>query len=436
MNDRHVVIVGGGVIGLTVAYYLKRAGASVTVIERSSVGSGASWGNAGWIVPTFSAPLPAPGMAWTAMRALASSNGSFYISLRHLPGLAPWLWRFWRSSTSAKHLHGLLATAALAWPTHRLYEELAAEGVDFEMSPSPILYAFLHGTKAEHIRRRNILPLVDLGYPQPSATLDGPELRDIEPALGGAVEAGFLVPGERTVSPPSLLAGLKARLTEMGIEIREHDPVSGFVTREGRVVAVRGSGSPVDADDVVLAAGVWTRKLARQLGVRIPLQPGKGYSFTISTGTTPAHCLYLYEARVSVSPSGSSLRLAGTMELSGMSADVGRGRIDAVARAARPYLAGWDRDSLREEWAGLRPMTPDGLPVLGRAGTWRNLYLATGHGMLGVTLAPATGWILARLIVDGDDAEVLRPFRLDRFVTWQRSPIHPRHNRNRARDIS
>lgn len=412
---RHIVVVGGGVIGLTTAFYLRRAGADVTVLERGTVGSGASWGNSGWVAPSFSAPLPGPGMVATALRALARPNGSLYVSPRHLPRLAPWLWRFWRSCSPAKHHAGMRAVATLALPTQRLYDDLAAEGVRFEMRSVGVVHAFTSAERAE-IARRKLLPLRDFGCEAPDATLAGEELRELEPALGKAVAAGFIVPNERIVYPSSLLEGLRDRLGEMGATIREHHGISGFVTNGSVITAVRSGSDAVEMDELVLAAGVWTRRLALQLGIDVSLEAGKGYSFTISPATMPSHVLHLFEARVAASPFRAGLRLAGTMELSGMKPDLNRRRVVAVARSAKPYLNGWKDESLREEWMGMRPMTPDGLPVVGRVKNWRNLYLATGHGMHGVMLAPATGYRLAQLIVDGSEPDELKPFSPDRFA--------------------
>lgn len=408
------MVVGGGVIGLTAAYYLRRDGADVTLLERAAVGSGASWGNSGWIAPTFCAPLPGPGTAATALRSLVRRTGSFSISVRHLPRLAPWLWRFWRASSAERHEAGLRAAATLARPTERLYDDLADDGVRFEMRPTGVLHAFLDGGQAEGVRRA-LLPFGDFGYAVPDAVIDGPRLRGMEPALGSAVEAGFVVAGERMVDPSSLLGGLKARLLEMGAVLREHRPVSGFAIGRGAITAVRSGDEAIAADDVVLAAGVWTRRLAAQLRLRLPLEAGTGYSFTVAPGTMPSHCVHCFEARVAASPFRAGLRLAGTMELSGMHSRLERRRTVAVARAAEPYFTGWRPDSPRDAWMGLRPMTPDGLPVLGRAGGWRNVFLATGHGMLGVTLAPATGRALAGIVLGAADLPELRPFSPDRF---------------------
>jgi D-amino-acid dehydrogenase len=412
---RHIAVVGGGVVGLATAYYLRRDGAEVTVLERATIGSGASWGNTGWIAPTFSAPLPGPGMTGVALRALVRPNGSFYLSARHLPRLAPWLWGFWRASSASRHEAGMRAIAGLALRADSLYDELAADGVQLEMRPYGVVHAFAHRARAE-AGLRKLLPLAELGFQLPNRVIDGRQLREIEPALGDIVTAGFVIPSERAVYPPSLLGGLRARLVEMDVCIREHRPVSGFRTDSSAIRAVRCGDETLEIDEVVLAAGVWTRPLAAKLGVRVPLEAGKGYSFTISPEPMPAHCLHLDEVKVAATPFTAGLRVGGTMELSGTDTHLNRRRLAAVARAAAPYLRSWRPESIREEWMGMRPVTPDGLPIIGRPRRWRNLAIAAGHAMQGVMLAPPTGHLLARVVLGEADAEELRPFSPDRFM--------------------
>ena len=339
---------------------------------------------------------------------------------------------FWRASSAAKHDAGLRATAKLALPAHRLYDELAADGVRFETKRLGIVHAFLDASRAERIRR-TFLPLTELGYHLPDSIVDGQALREAEPALSEAVVAGFVVPNERVVYPPSVLDGLRTRLVELGGTVREHEPVTGFVTKGDTITGVRSGGDVIDGDEVVLAAGVWTRQLAARLGVDVPVEPGKGYSFSVSPVTLPSHCLHLYEAKVAVSPFSTRVRVAGTMELSGLKPELNRRRVAAVARASEQYVTGWEAGSLREEWMGMRPMTADGLPVLGRPRAWRNLCLATGHGMVGMMLAPATGHAIARLILEGAELPELRPFSPDRFV--RRSKVPPRGPNPQATEV-
>jgi D-amino-acid dehydrogenase len=410
---KHVVVVGGGVVGLASAYFLRREGAEVTLLERSTIGSGASWGNSGWVDPTFSAPLAGPGMVGTALRALARPNGSFYLPMRHLPRLAPWLWRFWRASSPERHDAGLRAVARLAQPTQRLYDQLGADGVRFDSRRLGVVHAFLDAARAERIHQ-TFLPLTELGYEAPSGVVGGAALREGEPSLSEAVAGGFIVEGARVVNSPSLLYGLQARITELGGAVREHAPVIGLDTKGSRVTGVRTPEGPIEADEVVLAAGVWTGQLAAKLGIDVRIEAGKGYSFSVTPMTMTSHLLHLYEARIAVSPFEERLRIAGTMELSGVNRKLNPRRIAKVAQAASRYLGGWT-GPLEEQWTGLRPLTPDGLPVLGRPREWTGLCMASGHAMAGVMLAPATGQAIAQIVLEDADLAELHPFNPDRF---------------------
>jgi D-amino-acid dehydrogenase len=229
------------------------------------------------------------------------------------------------------------------------------------------------------------------------------------------VQAGFLVPGERTVEPSSLLAGLHAALAGCGVQVLEHHRVDGFETRASRVTAVRTAAGLVSADEVVIAAGVWSKPLLAKLERRLPLASGKGYSVFIPIRNRPRHSLYLLEAKVGASAFGDSVRLAGTMELTGDAEAIPNRRIRALHRFGRQYLSGAEGLPASAGWAGLRPIAPDGLPIIGRVPPWTNVTVATAHAMLGVTLGPVTGQAVAQLICNGEPPQALKPFALDRF---------------------
>lgn len=216
--------------------------------------------------------------------------------------------------------------------------------------------------------------------------------------------------------PESLVDGLVAYLRGARAELLEQVQVHSLVPGGGGASGWRvlTSADEIHADRVVVAAGVWSSALLARLGVRIPLEAAKGYSVTATgSGTRPLHALYLTEAKVGCSPYAEGVRLAGTLELTGIDLSLNRRRLDAIARAASVYLRDWSPQGLKLEWAGLRPLTPDGLPFIGAVPCFSNLYLATGHGMLGVTLAPATGEALAPLVLEDRLAPELAPFALD-----------------------
>jgi D-amino-acid dehydrogenase len=407
-------VIGGGVIGLCTAHYLRRAGHDVVVLERATVGAGSSSGNAGWIVPSLSAPVPGPGQLGFALRSLINPDSPLYVRAASVPGMLGWLLGFARRCNRRDNLAGLHATAALAAPTMQLYDELAANGVAFEMRTDGILFAHLtvEGAREEI----NALgPLAEHGYCVPAQPIVGADLHTLEPALTEQVRAGVMVEGERHVAPMSLVRGLTERLVADGVEVREGASVEGFERAGERVTGVVVDGCALPVSGVLLAAGAWTGQVAARLGCRLPVQAGKGYSFSLAVPTLPCRPLYLADARVGCTPIGNRLRVAGTMELSGINTRLDDRRIEAIVRTARGFIEGGDWDGITERWVGMRPMAPDGLPIIGRLEPYANAYVATGHAMLGVTLAPATGRAVAAVMSGGPNPPALQPFRPGRF---------------------
>jgi D-amino-acid dehydrogenase len=408
-----VAVVGGGVIGLACAWYLRRGGAEVVVLERDAVGMAASRGNAGWITPGLSNPLPAPGVTLQALRWMLRPDSPFLLRPRLDGGLAAWLWRFWRSCRRDRYLAGMRALLALNARTMELYDELAADGIEFEMHRDGLLFLFLDERAVEE----EAAVLEDLrryGYPGEVRRLTVAEAKALEPAVADTVAGAFLAPAERHVRPETLTEGLASALRAEGVEVREQAEVTGV--RGGRAGwRLRTAGDDLAVDRVVVAGGAWTGRVLAPLGVRVRQEAAKGYSVTAAgEGTRPRHALYLAEAKVGCSPFADGVRLAGTLELAGVDLTLDRRRLAAVADSASSYLADWRPARPELEWAGLRPLPPDGLPLLGSVPGHDGLFVATGHGMLGVTLAPATGAALAPLVLEDRLAPELVPFRIDR----------------------
>ena len=408
-----VVVVGGGVIGLACAWFLREGGAEVVVLERDSAGMAASRGNAGWITPGLSNPLPSPGVTLQALRWMLRSDSPFLLRPRLDPDFAAWLWRFWRSSARPRYLFGMQAMLALNARTFELYDRLVADGVEFEMHKGGLLFLFLDEGAAEE----EAAVLEDLrryGYSGEVRRLTVTEAQELDPAVGDGVQGAFLAAAERYVRPESLTAGLASGLREKGVELREDTAVSAIVADHSGW-RVRTPDEEVAADKVLVAAGAWTGRVLAPLGVKIRQEAAKGYSLTArGEGTRPRHALYLGEAKVGCSPYEAGVRLAGTLELAGIDLEPNRGRLEAVARAATRYLRDWRPVLPQLEWAGLRPLPPDGLPLIGPVPGHDGLFVATGHGMMGVTLAPSTGAALAPLILEDRPVPELRPFRIDR----------------------
>ncbi|TCC65866.1 FAD-binding oxidoreductase [Kribbella pittospori] len=410
---KEVTVVGGGAIGLATAYYLAQAGAAVRVIEARRIGSGASWGNSGWIAPSFAAPIPARGLVSYTLRSLSDPASPIYFALRADPDFIRWAWRCWRHCNDDAFQRGMRATAQLGEKTHALYAELVAARIDFGIERAGILMVAREAEALEGDLDR-LKMLARYGYPLPEAILTEDELHKAEPLLSDEVSAGFVIEGEAHVDPARISRGFADALDA---EILEGTEVAGIEHRNGRATALRTSSGRFEVENVVLAAGAWTEPLPRMLGVKLLMQAGKGYSFSIRPRIQPRRPIHFGESKVVVTPlSDGKTRVSGTMELSGLNLRLDERRIHAIKAGARRYLADWPDGTVEDEWVGMRPLAADGLPILGRVPGFENVYLATGHSMSGITLAPATGLYMSELIMTGRTPGVLKPFEPGRVI--------------------
>jgi len=411
--SEHVVVVGAGIVGLSTAHHLRRRGLDVTVVDRGEVGRGATWGNAGWLVPSLAAPLAGPGAVAGAVRAMLQRDGAVRVSVARALRAAPWLVQFSRHCAAEAHLGGLRATAALASGSHESYAELASHGVQFTLRRDGLLAAFHDVGHAEE-HRAALAPMRDFGYEVPEL-LDGRQLRGMEPVLSDRVAAGYLVAQEQAVDPVTVVVGLRERLLADGVKLREHWPVDRVVVRNGAAVAVRGPLGELAASHVVVAAGAWSGRVLHGMGVRVPLQAGKGYGLTLSPTTPVSRSLYFPEGRIGAAPRDEGLRVAGVMDLTGLETRLDPKRVASVLRTAGRFLSDTGDRPARDVWCGLRSVTPDGLPVIGRLPGLDNVTVGFGHAMLGVTLGPVTGAALSRLVIGERPDTALEAFRPDRF---------------------
>jgi D-amino-acid dehydrogenase len=394
-----VAVVGGGVVGLSCAFALSRGGADVTVYERGRVGEGCSRGNTGWICPALSAPLPAPGVMGGALRGMFHRDSPLLISPLLGPSFLRWSWDFWRACTPERYRAGLEATVALTKSAFADYDELRAAGVEFELHSTGMLVAALT-QPGLHEFEAMLNEAVEAGYEGPVRLVSGDEAREIDPALSDAVIGGVHSPSERYVRPESVSRGLADWLRANGETVEENAEIE--------------SVDEVDADAVVVAAGAWSGRLLDDAA--FPMEAAKGYSITAkSAGSVPRHALYLAEGKVGTSTYGDSLRIAGIFDLTGIDESLKRKRIDAIVRSSAAFLKDWEPEEIELEWAGLRPYPSDGLPVIGPVPGRERLFVATGHGRMGITLAPVTGKLLAQAILEGALPPELEPFRSERF---------------------
>jgi D-amino-acid dehydrogenase len=414
-NKPDVLILGGGVIGLACAHYLLSAGRSVRVIERGRVGAATSHGNCGTITPSHSPPLAAPGMVLKGLKYMLTPDAPLYIKPRLDFELAGWLLRFASRCNHCDWQRTALAKSTLLHASRRLLEDLVREqklDCEFAASGAHLVYRdakTFAGDCAE-------LPeLAEFGIE--SKILSATELAADEPALKPGALGAIHHPGDAHLRPDRYCEELARLVRAAGGVIEEELAISGFMREKGRVIGVETSQGKREGRDVLLALGPWSPMLSKQLGIRLPIQPGKGYSITYSRpALAPRRPLVLKERSVCVTTWADGFRLGSTMEFSGYDASLNRTRLDALERASREYLQEPTGPKKGEEWFGWRPMTWDDMPILGRAPGHDNLWLATGHGMLGVTLSAVTGRLLSDLICGHEPIVDPGPSSLMRFA--------------------
>jgi D-amino-acid dehydrogenase len=397
-------VVGAGIVGLSVAWFLQEEGFEVTVFDRRGVAAGASAGNAGWITPGMAAPLPEPGVIGYALRSLARRDSPLRVAPTALPGTGRFLASFARNCTLARWTAGVAGLAGLCAQALDAYDVLEQGGVKAELSPAPIVMAFGDAASAAPVREE-LRILAGAGVTE----LSQRELRAERPLVSARARLGLRLDGQRYLEPLAYTGCLAESVRSRGGQIVCGAAVDRVESGNGGAVSVGRAAEVSRFGVAVLASGAWLGRLGRAAGVRLPLAAGRGYSFTVATAAPLAGPLYLPAQRVACTPTEGGIRLAGTMEFRSADAPLDRRRIDAIVRSSRDYLDGVDWTAMSDTWVGPRPVTADGLPLIG-ATRQDGVYVAGGHGMWGMTLGPATGRLLARFIASGDRPAALRPF--------------------------
>ncbi len=417
-SDFRAVVIGGGVIGVCVAYYLARRGAQVTVLQRGEVADGASRGNAGMISPGHP-PINGPGRELQALRSLKDPLSPLYVAPRWDPKLFRWLWSFSRWCSEPHLEYSMKALAPLGLATPELFDELMeSEGLDCDYRRSGYLEVCRTPQGLERVRSEARL-IARHGFETRELTVA--ELREREPTIRSDVAGGFVHAEGSTVNPGRFVVELAEAATRNGAVIRENTSVERIEVEHDRVTAVQiEGGERVEADVVVVATGSYSGRLLDDLGCGLPIQPAKGYHEDrdpARAGTPPLGlpCL-LVESSVFCTPMDDFVRFAGTLEFSGLNHDVRQERLDQLMRSASLFFDGVTHSESLDVWVGLRPCTTDGLPAIGSLPGIQGLYAATGHGMLGLTLGPVTGKLLSEQILDGRASLPLEPFDPGRFL--------------------
>ena len=412
-----VVVIGGGVIGAFVAYHLARRGRKVTIIEKGGFGRGSSWGNCGIILPSHLLPLNSVenlvhGLRWTLKR-----DAPFYIRPRLDPALAFWLARFAVRCTPATRSRSATALAAVLDGAPDAFAEIIErEKIRCGWRRDGAIFLFqtaagLSGRAAEEAETKR--------YGKGCTPLPVEALVETEAAAGPHAAGAWMDEEAAHLMPDALMSEMKRVLERLGVAVKENTAFFRFEAEKGRAASARTSAGRIDADAFVVATGAWTPLLSRALGVRLPIQPGKGYSVTLEgTDRPPVRPCFFGEAHSVVTPRPNGMRLGGTMEFSGYDDRLDPIRIEALFRAARRSLHAGHLGRRIEEWCGWRPMTVDGVPVIDRLPQMENVVVAAGHNMLGLSLAPVTGKMVSAMLLDETPPVDPAPYRLARFGRW------------------
>jgi len=444
-KNKEVAVIGGGIIGLCSAYYLHKAGKSVVVIDKEEVGKACSFGNAGYITPSHFVPLAAPGMIQKGVKWMLNPQSPFFVRPSLNLDFLLWLWSFSKKCTKQHTINTQAAILDINLKSLALFEELdAEEALDFQFHQKGLLmlYKTEKGLKeeVETVKQANQLGLK-------AKILSPNELKCLEPNIDFDVIGAAHYPEDAHIAPYELLSSLRAYLETRGVEFIEHAKVTTFNTApllDGDTPANRAGPSKlvsahyikggkkrvISADEFILANGAWSGQTAANLGLKLPVQAGKGISITLSNDPdnkgAPAtfDCktpFILSEAKVAVTPFNNEIRFGGTMELGVLANQERRGisqnRIKGLLKSAARYLPVFKAENIDQSqfWSGFRPCSPDGLPIIGRCHPYTNLTVSTGHAMMGLSLGPISGKLVSEIITGSKTSVDLAPFDPNRF---------------------
>ncbi|WP_307815914.1 NAD(P)/FAD-dependent oxidoreductase [Myceligenerans indicum] len=402
------IVVGAGMVGLATAWHLQERGVDVTVVDRTGVAAGSSWGNAGWLTPGMAMPLADPSLWSYGPRALLDPDAALSVPFRWDAGLWAFLARFMRHATPGAWRRAMEALTPIDELALDAYDELVAEGVHADTHPARWVVGF-EDEKQVAPFAHELAGVAAAGQEVPLR-----QVADGGPHLSPAVTSVWELGGQRFIEPGPFVQALAGAVIARGAKIVADATVTGVRPaqagrRDGARVIV-ADHDEMAADVVVLATGAWLPELARRFGVRTRVQAGRGYSFTVPVEGEPVdHPIYFPARRVACTPYQGRLRVAGTMEFRRPQEPPRPRRVEAIANSVRGLLRGVDLDDRKDVWVGSRPVTPDGLPLVGATAA-SGVFVAGGHGMWGMVLGPATGRALAAQIMTGRIPEEIRAF--------------------------
>jgi D-amino-acid dehydrogenase len=415
---KSVLVIGGGVIGLCTAYYAAERGHQVTVLDRSPAGhAGCSYGNAGMVVPSHFVPLAAPGAVAQGLKWMANPESPFYVKPRADWELIRWGLNFWRASNAAHVERSSPLLRDLHFASRVCFEELAGRpGANFGLVQKGLLML----CKTDHaLEEEARAALTARGLGVPAEILAPDEAAALDPGVRMDIAGAVYFPKDCHLSPQDFMADLTRWLEAKQVRTIHDAEVTGFERDSAKVTAVMTRDGKFSADEYVLCGGSWSSEVGRKLGLSIPMQPGKGYSLTLAKPRQlPKICAIFTEARVAVTPMGSTLRVGGTMEMAGLNEEINPVRVQGIIKSVPQYYPEFTVEDFAgiQPWRGLRPCSPDGLPYVGRTKRFANLSVATGHAMMGLSLGPITGRLMAEILSDERPSLDLRLLDPDRYA--------------------
>lgn len=414
MKKKNTIIIGGGVIGASVAASLAKRGQPVTLIEKDKIGMGCSYGNAGWMTPCFAMPLPMPGMLLKSTKWLLNPEGPLYIKPSLSVDLTYWLTKFLMSMNEKQAMRAIEVLVELSKVSLSAYAELSKDHpeINFEQKGLLMISQTNDGLKATH-QELDFVSRFDI----PGRKLNSDEVKDFEPALKGDIKGGVYFEKEAHGEPLKIVQALIAEAKAHGAEIIENCEVAHINIENKKVKSITTTNGEIyETEQLVLATGSWSKDIAQQLGLRVPILGGKGYAIiTDKMSPNPKHPIMCIDKKIAITPRHDSLRIAGTLELVDQDFSITERRVSAIKKGAKEFLNLPSEIKVHELWRGLRPCTPDGVPLIGYSKKVSNLMLACGHQMLGLQAGLGTGILVADLMQNKKvnyNLDVLNP---DRF---------------------
>lgn len=393
-----VLVIGGGIIGIASAWYLQQGGFGVTLIDKGKVGDACSRGNCGYICPSHVLPLTVPGAIATGLRSLVTPSAPFRVKPQIRASLIAWMWNFAKRCNRGDMLYAGKHIQSIADASAQEFERLFAETpLDANWHDSGMLFLFKSKRAFDEFARTDALLTDEFGLS--AKRVAGKDLSELEATTRPDLAGGWLYRTDSFLRPEALGRNWTTLLIENGVEIIENCELLSVDKESGRVTAVETSQGRMTADRYVFAIGAWSRSLGDALECRIPVEPGKGYSMTMRRSPDcPSMPMIFEERHIGATPFDDGYRLGSMMEFAGFDATIPAFRMRQLRDAEAEYLRQPGGAEVLEEWCGWRPMTWDSMPIIGRLPRLPNAMLATGHNMLGITMAPATGKLVAEIL--------------------------------------